>query len=69
MRTNDRLFGKKIIGEQQFRFVIQLSKIFGNRTVEPADSENEVTINFALRIGGRNTAIQQIIESFRIGGT
>ena len=66
--VNDGLFGKKIIWEQQFGFVIQFfENIWQQNVIEPADSENEVTINFALRIGGRNTAIQQIIESFWIG--
>ena len=37
--------------------------------IEAAGSEDEVTIDFTLRIGGRNAAIEEIIESFGSCGT
>ena len=60
---HDGVFREQIIRQKQFGLVVQLLKHVRQQSViEAAGGQNQVTINFALRIGRRNAAVKQIIE-------
>ena len=59
----DGVFRQQIVRQQQLRLVVQsLKQVRQQGVIEPAGGQNQVTIDFSLRVIRRNAAIEQPIQ-------
>ena len=64
--------GEKVVGEKEFRFVVELVEDVGEQgVVKAARGEDEAAISLALRIGpsdgGGQATIEQVVEALEVG--
>jgi hypothetical protein len=66
--VDDGVLGEEVIGQEQLGLVVEfLEEVRQQGVVETAGGEDEVAIDFALRIRRRDAAIEEVIEPAGVG--
>ena len=66
--VDDGVLSEEVIGQEQLGLVVEfLEEVRQEGVVETAGGEDEMAINFALRIRRRDAAIEEIIEPGGVG--
>ena len=61
--VDDGVLGEEVIGQEQFGLVVEfLEEVRQQGVVETAGGEDEVAIDFALGVSGRQCPVEQAVE-------